>query len=129
MSHDSIYRVCIKALIRNDEGVLLAREPSGVWDLLGGGIEELESPEACLEREIFEETGLKVADISSNPVHFYTSASNRGNPVANIVYEVELESGELMPSGECEELRFMNFAESNKVALSPSAKKLFELLI
>jgi len=35
--------------------------PGGVWTLPRGGIEEGESPEHCLIREVFEETGLENA--------------------------------------------------------------------
>jgi 8-oxo-dGTP diphosphatase len=53
------------ALIIDDEGrVLLARRAAdpgaGLWDLLGGFIEEGEEPLAALQREIEEETALQI---------------------------------------------------------------------
>jgi 8-oxo-dGTP diphosphatase len=53
------------ALILDDEGsVLLARRAgdpgAGLWDLLGGFIEEGEEPLAALRREIEEETALRI---------------------------------------------------------------------
>jgi ADP-ribose pyrophosphatase YjhB (NUDIX family) len=54
------------ALVLDDEGrVLLARrggDPgNGLWDLLGGFIEEEEEPLAALGRELAEETRLEIA--------------------------------------------------------------------
>jgi 8-oxo-dGTP diphosphatase len=53
------------ALVLDDDGrVLLARrggEPgAGLWDLLGGFIEEGEDPLAALHREVAEETALEI---------------------------------------------------------------------
>jgi 8-oxo-dGTP diphosphatase len=53
------------AIVLDDEGrVLLARRASdpgaGLWDLLGGFIEEGEDPLAALVREVEEETALRV---------------------------------------------------------------------
>ena len=53
------------AILLDDEGrVLLARRASdpgaGLWDLLGGFIEEGEDPLAALVREVEEETSLRV---------------------------------------------------------------------
>ncbi len=124
MVHDSMYRVCIKALITDGDRVLLARESSGVWDILGGGIEDGESPQEC----IMEEAGVVVDHISSHPRLFFTSVSNRGNPVANVVYTVEMQTDDMQASGECEELRFFTLKEVKGLNMSPSAKKLIELL-
>ena len=128
MVHDSMYRVCIKALIMDGDRVLLARESSGVWDILGGGIEDGESPQECLEREIMEEAGVVVDHISSNPQMFFTSVSNSGNPVANVVYVVDMKTGNMRASGECQELRFFTLNKVEELNMSPSAKKLFQLL-
>ncbi len=54
------------ALVLDDEGrVLLARRAgdpgAGLWDLLGGFIDEGEEPLAALERELAEETALEIA--------------------------------------------------------------------
>ena len=55
---------CVSALVEDDDGrVLLARravEPyRGLWDPLGGFLEEGEHPEDALRRELLEETGLR----------------------------------------------------------------------
>ncbi|WP_127015516.1 NUDIX domain-containing protein [Anoxybacter fermentans] len=50
------------AIIEKDGKFLIARRKeghlSGMWEFPGGKIEEGESPEECLKREIFEELGI-----------------------------------------------------------------------
>ena len=125
---NQLHRVCIKALIKDGDKILMAREPTGVWDLLGGGIEGSESPLECLTREIKEEAGIDLKSYSTQPSFFFTSLSNRGSPVAVVVYEVELESMNFSPSNECEELRFITKSDVDTLKISPSAKKLIELI-
>ena len=57
------YRVSIKGILVQRNRVLLLRKPNRSWDLPGGRIELGESPETCLIREFFEETGLKTAPV------------------------------------------------------------------
>jgi 8-oxo-dGTP pyrophosphatase MutT (NUDIX family) len=55
------YRVSIKGILVRGNQALLLRKPNRTWDLPGGRIEPGESPETCLVREVFEETGLTAA--------------------------------------------------------------------
>lgn len=55
-------------LDENDRALVLKRDENddhdpGHWDLPGGGLERDEDIKAGLEREILEETGVKVSDI------------------------------------------------------------------
>jgi len=57
---------CVIVLIRRGEQFLLARKPEwpqGRYSLVAGFLDFGESLEECVEREVFEETGLKVANI------------------------------------------------------------------
>jgi 8-oxo-dGTP diphosphatase len=52
-------------IFRDDGALLIARRPPGGfmpgwWEFPGGKIEEGETPEACLAREIREELGVEV---------------------------------------------------------------------
>jgi 8-oxo-dGTP pyrophosphatase MutT (NUDIX family) len=54
------YPVSIKGVLVRDGRVLLVRNEREEWELPGGRIEENETPERTVAREIAEETGLAV---------------------------------------------------------------------
>ena len=57
---------CVIVLIRRGEEFLLARKPEwapGRYSLVAGFVDFGESLEECVEREVFEETGLKVTNV------------------------------------------------------------------
>jgi len=52
------------AIIQREQSILITRRPAGsrqagFWEFPGGKLEEGESPEQCLEREILEELGVQ----------------------------------------------------------------------
>ena len=63
-------------LLRKREGLF----GGGKWDPPGGKMEPGESPEACVEREVSEETGLKIRDPSSRGVLQYYKYDQREKP-------------------------------------------------
>ena len=50
----------VKAIVRKDDHFLILVRPDGLLDLPGGRVENGESIRSALQREIDEETGLKV---------------------------------------------------------------------
>ena len=67
--------VAAAALIDADGRVLICKRPpgkalAGLWEFPGGKIEDGETPEACLIRELDEELGIKVATACLAPFVF-----------------------------------------------------------
>lgn len=87
------------ALILLDDKVLCAKRSEsmslpGMWEFPGGKIEESESPEVCLIREIKEELGIKVKVFFSfkSNVHVYSPTKT----VRLIPFVCGWESGEIV---------------------------------
>lgn len=108
MDAPSFYRVSVKGVVYDEQGrILLARESSGKWDLLGGGLDHDENPKAGLRREFLEEAGLTIISISDRPLFFLTAYNERrGTYMANVLYEITLQDLDFKPSAECQEVRF-----------------------
>jgi 8-oxo-dGTP diphosphatase len=67
--------VVAAAIINDNDEVLLAQRPegkrlAGKWEFPGGKVEENESPEAALARELHEELGITVAQADMEPFWF-----------------------------------------------------------
>ena len=84
------------AILRRGESVLVARRAAGrqlagYWEFPGGKVENGESPEACLQRELEEEFGIavEVGEFVAENVHDY------GDKVVRLLaYEVVHIAGE-----------------------------------
>lgn len=59
MHNDHLFRVSLKAVIRNDRGELLIVKEKGQrkWSLPGGGMDWGETYEQAMKRELYEEVG------------------------------------------------------------------------
>jgi 8-oxo-dGTP diphosphatase len=101
----------VSAFVVEDGRSLLARrahEPdAGLWDLLGGFLEEGEHPLDGLRRELREETSLEVEPGEFLGVYMDTYG---GTPdaasVLNLVWEARIVSGEPAPADDVAELRW-----------------------
>jgi 8-oxo-dGTP diphosphatase len=102
----------VAALVVDADGrFLLARrahEPdAGLWDTLGGFLEEDEHPEAGLRREVREEAAveIEIGDFVGAYPDRYGDADDA--PVAlNLVWEVTIAGDELVPADDVSELRW-----------------------
>ncbi|HEX8182425.1 MAG TPA: NUDIX hydrolase [Candidatus Saccharimonadales bacterium] len=130
MNEQAFYRVSVKGVAFDAEGrLLLAREDNDIWEMLGGGLDHGEDPRACLVREIQEETGIKVLNVSENPIGFVTvPKANGSHQIANVIYEVILDNLDFVPSDECQELRYFSLDEAAKINAFPNVTKFLGIL-
>ena len=93
------------ALVWREGEVLLARSPhyaAGVYSALAGFVEAGESLEQCIEREIAEEVGVRVADL-----RYYGSQSWPFPHSLMVAYTARWTGGEIVPQpGEIEDAQW-----------------------
>jgi 8-oxo-dGTP diphosphatase len=132
---DSFFRVTIKGLCVRDGKILLLKESpeiSGKWEMPGGGLDFGEDIRAGLEREIREETGLKVTKMSEAPVYAwsYKYEGKRGLDwyyALVLAYRIELENLDFTPSEESEEIRFFTKEELANHELNGQTNELLKI--
>ena len=124
-------KVDIRAVVLRDYQVLLAREKAdGKWSLPGGFADINQSPGEMAEKEVWEETGLKVkrkrllAVVDTNghgfpplEYHFY-----------KIVILCDYESGELRGSDETHTARFYAFDDLPELSEGRTSQQLMQLI-
>lgn len=102
----------VAALVLDGEGrVLLGRradEPdAGLWDTLGGFLDEGEDPVAGLHRELAEEAGVEI-EVGSYVGAFVDRYGDDSDAtsVLNLVWEARIVSGQPEPADDVSELRW-----------------------
>lgn len=100
------------ALVVDGEGrVLLARRAGdpgkGLWDLLGGFVDEGEEALATLRRELREETGLAVAEVGDFLGAIPDTYGEDGIATLNLYWAVRLEDGRPEPADDVAELEWL----------------------
>jgi 8-oxo-dGTP pyrophosphatase MutT (NUDIX family) len=106
-------RTGVAALIEHDGLLLLERRADApVWSLVSGGVDDDETLEEALRREVREETGLEVASYSffgtfSDPSRVACYPDGNTVQLITLVYRVEAEDATVLSvSPESRELRF-----------------------
>lgn len=97
----SIFYVAAHALVINDENKVLVTRRSlnndympHFWDIPGGTVEDGETVEEALIRELQEETTLKIKPLE--PIYAYSNLSQLPNrQTVQIVYKCKYEKGEV----------------------------------
>jgi mutator protein MutT len=113
-------RVLLKAVIMDGNKFLTLRRPAdshsraNCWDFPGGNLEFGESAGECLEREIKEETSLKVKDI--RPIHVITALDPKKNIFwVEIGYCAKYSGGKVVLSSEHSEYKWVTRDEFLKL--------------
>ena len=121
---NSYYRTSVKALILDDEKrILLILEDNGLWELPGGGLDFGEKPHDCIARELREEMGLEVTQISKQPSYFVSALNTTGEWKTNVMFETKVRDLNFTPSDECREIRFFTKEEALKLNLFPIVRE------
>jgi len=107
-------------IAKRKEGKHLA----GMWEFPGGKLENNETREECLDRELYEEFGIKtnVRDLVSESTHEYD-----GIIVHLIAYNVEYISGEFKPIDH-DEIAWVSRDEMNSYNFAPADLPIIEAL-
>ncbi len=106
--------VGVKALIQDKEKILLIKRSDkykksnvhGIWDIPGGRINIGEEPETALNREVFEETGLKLKDIKKI-LDASTIYKDKEKQIIRITYLCTVENTEISLSDEHTEFKWI----------------------
>ena len=113
-----------------DGRVLLTRlrssvpEP-GLWTLPGGGLEWGESPEEALHREVYEETGVEVADARLLAVESHIGRTEGGSAELHnvlLLYRIDVVGAPRVVEvdGSTIDVGWMTSADLDRVALVPA---------
>jgi ADP-ribose pyrophosphatase YjhB (NUDIX family) len=114
---DCFYRVTVKGMYVRDGKLLLAREidTHGIehWVLPGGGLDFGESIESGLQREIHEEMGVDVVNMSKAPLYTWTwrfenTSTEQWFYACVLAYRIELSSLDITVNNECLEIAFFD---------------------
>ncbi len=92
----SVYPAIIVSVTKGDE-ILLAHNstfPDNLYSVLAGFVDQNETLEECVEREIFEEVGLKVKNIKYYSSQFWGFTSS-----LMIGFTAEYDSGDIVVDG------------------------------
>ncbi len=133
---DSFYRLSVKGLYVRDNKILMVKESdnlSGQWELPGGGLDFGEDLQEGLKREIEEEMGLSVTDISNQPIYVWTSkfeanARHIGWYYSVVVaYKIDLKDLDITISDECQEVRLFSLEELQELDIHSQSTELRKL--
>ena len=123
IGNDYLLLPAVTAVIQDADRYLLARHrDSQLWSFVGGGIEPGESPEAAVQREVFEELGVKptvhgiIGAYGGRPLENTYSNGDRVGYVT-VAYRCSLPTGNLaLDRTEILDTRWVSIGEARGLA-------------
>lgn len=116
-------------ILRKGSLVLVGQRPeghtlAGQWEFPGGKIELGEQPKEALQRELFEELGIKaeIGDLRMTWTHSYPEVG-----ILLLFFEVQFWKGEPKPVHHTE-LRWVTFEELEKLEIPEANRKLLPMI-
>jgi 8-oxo-dGTP diphosphatase len=112
------FRIAVKAFILKNNKVLLLKRRSndvhkpGTWDIPGGRLEMGENPYDGLQREVNEETGLKVEIAMPLDIHHFVR--DDGQKITMLIFLCKPLSNDIELSEEHEESSWIDVAEEKE---------------
>jgi 8-oxo-dGTP diphosphatase len=115
-------RVAVGAVVFKDSKVLLVRRAKapaqGLWAIPGGSVELGETLQQAAEREILEETGIKI--LAKKPACTFDLIEKDNNNDIRFHYVIvdlvaDYVSGEPVPGDDADEVRWVSSGELNKL--------------
>ncbi|KKQ61453.1 MAG: NUDIX hydrolase [Parcubacteria group bacterium GW2011_GWE2_38_18] len=107
------HKLAVKGIIRRDDGKILIVKRSenddhlpGVWETVGGAVEEGAIPEEALIREIMEEVGLNVE--VGEPFNVFNFIKDNGEKKIGITFLCNHLSGEVILSDEHSDFQWID---------------------
>lgn len=119
------FGVAVKGIIRRGDGKILIVKRSrdddhapGLWETVGGGMDENVSPQENLKREIREEVGLEV--VVKEPFNVFSFTKDTGEFKIGITFVCDFVSGDVKLSHEHTEFEWIDPADFKKYKSVPS---------
>lgn len=121
--------VAVTGAVRNEDGavLLIRRTDNDLWALPGGAMDLGETIAETVVREVKEETGLEVdvtgvVGIYTDPKHVVEFSDGEVRQQFSICFLARLVGGELTPSEESSEVRWVSRRELDDYPMHPSMR-------
>jgi ADP-ribose pyrophosphatase YjhB (NUDIX family) len=121
--------VAVSAFVINESGefLMIERSDNGLWAIPGGAQDIGESTQDAVVREVREETGIDIEvegidGIYSDPRHVIEYDDGEVRQEFSIVFRAKRLSGEVTPSSESKQVRWISPKQLDSLNIHPSVR-------